>query len=127
MKIKKKNGDYTLPSTLKMASEAKSKAMNLIKDHRFLMISKSWCPDCHYVYKIWDKCGVKDKVHIIEFDKFENQNEALELEKAFTEISGRKWVPTLFFNQKRFGTEADLKDLVKQGLLEKKFKQEGLL
>lgn len=70
---------------------------------------------------------MEDKVHIIEFDKFEDQKEAIELEKAFTEIAGRKWVPTLFFNQERFGTEADLKDLRKQGLLEERFREEGLL
>lgn len=110
-----------------MATEAKTKALNLIKNHQFLMISKSWCPDCHYVYRIWEKFGVQNKVHIIEFDKFENQEEALQLEKAFTEIAGRKWVPTLFFNQKRFGTEAELKVLAKQGALEEKFREEGLL
>lgn len=110
-----------------MASGAKSKAMKLINDHDYLMVSKSWCPDCHYVYKIWEKYGIQDKVHIIELDKYEDQEEALELEKGFTELSGRKWVPTLFFNQKKFGTEADLKELSKEGLLGAKFKEEGLI
>ena len=103
------------------------KANQLINDHQFLMLSKSWCPDCHYAYKIWDRFNVKDKVHIIELDKFADQKEAVELEKAFTAIAGRKWVPTLFFNGKLFGTEQDLKSWDSKDELEEVFKKEKLI
>lgn len=91
------------------------------------MLSKSWCPDCHYVYKVWNTYGVKSKVYILELDKMDDQTEAQKLEEAFTEISGRKWVPTIFFNGKKFGTEQDLKALDKDGKLEDQFKAVGLL
>ena len=78
------------------------------------MLSKSWCPDCHYTYEIWNQYNVKEKIYIIELDKFEDQNEAEELEKAFTEIAGRKWVPTIFFHGKILGTEEDLKRWTKE-------------
>lgn len=102
-------------------------AQRLINEHRFLMLSKSWCPDCHYTYKIWDKYQVADKVYLIELDKFEDQNEASELEKGFTHISGRKWVPSIFFNGEFLGTEQDLKNWDNEGSLEVIFKEEGLL
>ncbi|ODQ82967.1 hypothetical protein BABINDRAFT_5851 [Babjeviella inositovora NRRL Y-12698] len=111
-----------------MASqESLNKVKTLIADNPFLMLSKSWCPDCHYTYKIWDEFGVRDKVHIIELDKFADQTEAAELEKAFTEVSGRKWVPTIWFNGERFGTEQDLKQLEKTGELESAFKSAKLI
>lgn len=110
-----------------MSQESQANARALINDNRYLMISKSWCPDCHYVYKVWDQFGVRDKVHIIELDKFEDQDEAVDLENAFTEISGRKWVPTIFFNGKKLGTEADLKAWQADGTLESRFKDEGII
>ncbi|RLV88877.1 Glutaredoxin-8 [Spathaspora sp. JA1] len=103
------------------------RAHELINTHPYLMLSKSWCPDCHYTYKIWDRYKVTNKIHIIELDKFADQNEAVELEKAFTEISGRKWVPTIFFNGKKLGTEVDLKKWDSEDKLEDVFKQEKLI
>ncbi|KAK6202863.1 thioredoxin-like protein [Scheffersomyces amazonensis] len=109
------------------STEYLDKAKALIKEHPYLMLSKSWCPDCHYTYKIWDEYNVKDKVHVIEFDKFPDQEEAKNLEKAFIEISGLNWVPTIFFNGKRLGTEADLKEWKKEGKLDQVFKDEKLI
>lgn len=102
-------------------------ASQLMASHKFLMISKSWCPDCHYVYKIWDKFDVASKVFIIELDKFENEMAARKLENEFTELSGRKWVPTLFFNGELLGTEADLKKWEQENSLEEHFEKAGLL
>lgn len=102
-------------------------ANKLIQQYPYLMLSKSWCPDCHYTYRIWDEYKVKDKVHIIELDKYENQSEAQELEKAFTQIAGRKWVPTIFFNGKRLGTEEDLKKWRSEDKLDQIFKDAKLI
>lgn len=108
-------------------SDGESIAKQLINEHRFLMISKSWCPDCHYVYKVWDSFDVRHKVHIIELDKMDDQDEATNLESAFTKISGRKWVPTIFSNGRKLGTEADLKAWKAEGTLESKLKDEGII
>ncbi|CCH43966.1 Glutaredoxin-C6 [Wickerhamomyces ciferrii] len=108
------------PSNLK-------KAQQYIDSNKFFMISKSWCPDCHYTYKIWNKYGVSSKVEVLELDKLQDQKAAIELEKAFTEISGRKWVPTIWFNGKKFGTEQDLKRFESEDKTEQIFKNEGLL
>lgn len=109
------------------SSEYTTRAQKLIADNNYLMLSKSWCPDCHYVEKIWNDYNVFDKIHIIELDKFEDQDDATKLEAAFTEIIGRKWVPSLFFNGKYFGNEQDLKEWKAQGKLDEIFKQEKLI
>lgn len=110
-----------------MSQKYLDKAQALINEHPYLMLSKSWCPDCHYTYRVWDEYKVRDKVHIIELDKFADQKEAAELEKAFTQIAGRKWVPTIFFNGKRLGTEEDLKRWKAEDKLDEIFKQEKLI
>lgn len=107
--------------------EYRAKAEKLIAENPYLMLSKSWCPDCHYVEKIWNDYNVFNKIHIIELDKFEDQDEAIKLEAAFTEISGRKWVPSLFFNGKFFGNEQDIKNWKSEGKLDKIFQDEKLI
>ena len=101
-------------------------AVDLIKQNKYLMLSKSWCPDCHYAIRVLQKYNVINKVKLIELDKM-NSNEALKLEKEFTEISGRKWVPSLFFNGKFWGNESDLNKLESTDSTEKVFKEVGLL
>ncbi|QPG76973.1 hypothetical protein FOA43_004367 [Brettanomyces nanus] len=100
--------------------------MDLIKKSKFFMISKSWCPDCNYTKAIFKKYNVLDKVTILELDKMDPKK-ADELEKQFTAIAGRKWVPTIFFDGKVFGTEGTLKNLESTDATEKAFKDAGLL
>lgn len=108
-------------------SDYLAKAKEIITTHPYVMLLKSWCPDCVYTYNVWDEYNVRDKIHIIELDKFADQDEATKLEAAFTELSGRKWVPTMFFHGKRFGTEQDLKTWKSEGKLDDIFKQEQLI
>ncbi|CCG25299.1 hypothetical protein CORT_0H01870 [Candida orthopsilosis Co 90-125] len=117
------------PSSLPSSSsnEYISKAKSLISEYPYLMLSKSWCPDCHYVYNLFQQLGIYDKLHIIELDQFKDQDEATALENAFTEIVGKKWVPSLFFQGKYWGNEQDLKNLRKQGQLESELKKLNLL
>ncbi|CEP22405.1 GRX8 [Cyberlindnera jadinii] len=103
------------------------KAIDYVKSNRFFMISKSWCPDCHYAQAIWKKYGVSSKVTVLELDKLEDQKKATELEKEFTALSGRKWVPTIWFNGEVFGTEQTLKQLESLDQTEEVFKKAGLL
>lgn len=104
-----------------------TKAKGLISEHPYLMLSKSWCPDCHYVYNLFQQQGIYDKLHIIELDQIKDQEEAAALESAFTEIVGKKWVPLLFFKGKYWGNEQDLKNLRKDGQLEAELKKLALI
>ncbi|KAG7750945.1 hypothetical protein KL911_003391 [Ogataea haglerorum] len=97
-------------------------AQDLVKQHRFLMLSKSWCPDCHYAIAVLKKYKVLDKITLVELDKMPPK-EAAELEKQFTALSGRKWVPTIFFNGAVFGTEQTLKELESRDLLPSAFEK----
>ncbi|KAG7700021.1 hypothetical protein KL930_000708 [Ogataea haglerorum] len=97
-------------------------AQDLVKQHRFLMLSKSWCPDCHYAIAVFKKYKVLDKITLVELDKMPPK-EAAELEKQFTALSGRKWVPTIFFNGAVFGTEQTLKELESRDLLPSAFEK----
>lgn len=117
----------TLFASHTMSTEYLDRAQKLIKENQFLVLSKTWCPDCHYVHNLFAQLGVTSKVHVIELDKLEDQEDAGKLEAAFTEIAGRKWVPTIFFNGKRFGTEQDLKQLKASGDLETVLKKEKLI
>lgn len=82
-------------------------AGELVKKHRYLMLSKSWCPDCHYAQRVFEKYKVYGKVHVVELDKLET-GEAARLEKEFTVLSGRKWVPSIFVDGKFWGNEQTL-------------------
>ncbi|KAG7904004.1 hypothetical protein KL925_000626 [Ogataea polymorpha] len=99
-------------------------AQELVKQHRFLMLSKSWCPDCHYAIAVFKKYNVLDKITLVELDKMPPK-EAGELEKQFTALSGRKWVPTIFFNGEVFGTEQTLKELESRDMLPGAFEKAG--
>ncbi|KAI5959111.1 hypothetical protein KGF57_002207 [Candida theae] len=117
----------TQPTTTTSSDAFITKAESLISEHPYLMLSKSWCPDCHYVYRLFQKLGIYDKLHIIELDNIANQDDAAALENAFTGIVGKKWVPSLFFKGKYWGNEQDLKNLEKQGQLEPELKRLDLL
>lgn len=104
-----------------------SQAQKYIDENPYFMLSKSWCPDCHYTYKVWDQFGVRSKVKILELDKLPNQKEAVQLEAAFTLLAGLKWVPTIWFHGKRLGTEADLKVWAANGTLADIFKKAKLI
>lgn len=109
-----------------MSDTAVQQAQAYIDAHPFFMISKLWCPDCHYAYRVFDEQGVRSKIHVLELDKLEDQAAAVELESGFTAIAGRKWVPTIWFNGKVFGNEQDLKRLVAAGTVGQAFKDAGL-
>lgn len=80
-----------------MLDIANTDAAKLRQEYEILMVSKSWCPDCHYMQKIWKDFGLEDRAHIVELDKIEDKDYALALENEFAAISGEHWVPTIFF------------------------------
>lgn len=103
-----------------------ARAKDLVSKYDYIMFSKTWCKDCVYTYGIWDKYNVRAKVHIVELDKFEDQQDAANLEAGVTELAGRKWVPTIFFKGDRYD-EQDLKNWEAEGKTEEIFKKYSLL
>lgn len=101
-------------------------ALDIVKAHRFVLLAKSWCPDVKYASNVFKKYHVYDKLHVIELDKMP-ANEALKLEGEFTQLSGRKWVPSIFVDGKYWGNEVSLSQLESQEGTEKAFRAIGLL
>jgi glutaredoxin len=110
-----------------MSASYIKKAQEYISSHEYFQLSKSWCPDCHYTYALWKRYHVTNKVFILELDKLADQNEARELEKAFTALAGRKWVPFIWIKGEPFGTEQDLKRLDSLDKLDDWFSSVGLV
>ncbi|KAH3683191.1 hypothetical protein WICPIJ_005836 [Wickerhamomyces pijperi] len=93
-----------------MVSQSK-KAQTYLTTHPYLIVSKSWCPGCKYTKKTLQTHKVLDKFHIIELDKMKDQKEADDLQKAFTAVSGRRSVPSIFIKGKLWGGDDQLKEL----------------
>lgn len=110
-----------------MSTKYIEKAEKLIKQHKYLMTTLSYCPDVRTANAVWSKYGVLDKIQTVEFDTMKDRTEAIQLRKAFGQIAGRDWVPTIFFNGKRLGTEEDLVKWDQDGELKTILKREGLL
>lgn len=93
----------------------RQEALQLIDDNEILMISKSWCPDCHYMYKLWDQYDLTSRVKVLELDKIPETNRAIGLEGEFAAIAGEKWVPTIFFKpSKSIVTDRHFRDWEKE-------------
>lgn len=92
-----------------------TKAQEYITNNPYFFISKSWCPDCHYLERVLSENGLRSKFTVLELDKMADQSEAHRLELAFTELAGRKWVPTIWKQGQVWGTEKDVQVLERQG------------
>lgn len=108
-------------------STAAARVQQYLTTNKAFMLSMSWCPDCQYADGIWAKYGVADKVTVLELDKMEDQEAAKELQDAFFATVDRRWFPTIWFNGAKFGDEATLKELEKEGKTEEALKKAGLL
>lgn len=97
-------------------------AKNLIANNRFLVVSKSWCPDCHYAKKVF--ADLKSNPVYVELDKMEHGDE---LQAAFLELTKQNTVPNVFIAQEHIGTEHDIKRMLESGELEKKLKAADLI
>lgn len=103
------------------------KAQSILRAHRFVQLTAGWCPDCVYANSIWKKYGVLDKVYLFDISKLPTREEGNAYRDAFHEISGIRWLPTIFVNGTKWGTEADLRRLDKEGKLVDELKKVGLL
>ncbi|GMM36035.1 glutathione-disulfide reductase [Saccharomycopsis crataegensis] len=93
-------------------------AKDLLAKHPYFLLAKSWCPDVKYAINTLKEHKKYDGYfYAYELDKLPDQAEAYRIEQAFTELAGRKWVPSIFVNGQYWGTEQDLKVLRSQDKL----------
>ncbi|KAI5965392.1 uncharacterized protein KGF55_001613 [Candida pseudojiufengensis] len=99
-------------------------AKSLIAKHKYLMVSKSIGTGSRYVFNIFRRYKIIDKLYIIQLDQFEDTKKAKELEDEFNEIMGGNWLPQLYFNHRRWGTEN--KFLLWEDIIESMLEDAGL-
>lgn len=111
---------YIIQNNNKMV-EAKylREAEDLLKQHPYFILGKSWCPDVKYAINVLKQHGKFGKFYVHELDKIPNQTDALKLEQAFTQLAGGiKWVPSIFIQGKYWGNEKTLYELSSTDKLE---------
>ncbi|KAI5282801.1 hypothetical protein KEM54_002577, partial [Ascosphaera aggregata] len=105
-----------------------SQVRALIAEHRFFQLSANWCPDCVYANALWDRLGVKDKIHIYDIGDMPKPEQE-RWRGAFLELIGSRNLPTIVIDGKFWGTESRLHELENKGdnALENELKLVGLL
>ncbi|ANB13310.1 dithiol glutaredoxin GRX2 [Sugiyamaella lignohabitans] len=112
------------PSTPVKAPEAElQQARDLIKNEKFLFVSKTWCPDCVYGKKVFSDLNTSPP-HLVELDLLDNGKE---LQSAFLEITKQNTVPNVFIDGEHIGTEDDIARLLESGELKQKLETAGLI
>lgn len=98
------------------------KAQDYIKNEKFLVVSKSWCPDCVYAKKVF--ADLKAEPFVLEVDKLQDGEQ---LHKAFIDITNQRTVPNTFIDGEHIGTEDDIARLLANGELKSKLEKAGLI
>ncbi len=109
-----------------MSSNYVKQAQDLIDNNDFLVISKSWCPDCHFANRVFTEHNVRQKAKWIELDHLPG-NEGPELQKAFLKLTNQNTVPNIFFKGKHIGGEVQLEKLRATEKLDDELKAAKLL
>lgn len=99
-----------------------TEAKSLIEKNKFLVVSKTWCPDCHYAKKVF--AGLNSNPVYVELDKLDHGKE---LQAAFLQLTNQNTVPNVFIAREHIGTENDIKRLLESGELQKKLSDAGLI
>ncbi|XP_014257006.1 thioredoxin reductase SEP1-like [Cimex lectularius] len=71
---------------------------NIIRNHKVVIFSKSWCPVCTKAKKLFKKMGIGYSA--IELDVLENGQE---MHDVLINMTGLRTVPSVFINQKHIG------------------------
>ncbi|CAF0733659.1 unnamed protein product [Rotaria sp. Silwood1] len=95
----------------------------LLKDHKVIVFSKTYCPYCTKAKKILGKYKLKD-YKIIELDEIENGDDYMDV---LGQITDADTVPRVFIDGKCIGGGDDTEKLEKQGELEKRLKKANAL
>lgn len=107
-------------------SQYVAEARQIIKAHKYVMLTANWCPDCVYANSVWKKYGVLGKVSQFEVGAFD-RSKLNKYRDAFAEVAGIRNLPTIFVDGKVWGTETELHKFERQGTLEAELRKIGLL
>ncbi|EGC30816.1 hypothetical protein DICPUDRAFT_92898 [Dictyostelium purpureum] len=98
------------------------KVVNLIKSHKLIIFSKTFCPYCVSVKSLFEQIGVKP--FVVELDR---ESDGAEMQANLAKHSGMRTVPQVFINEKLIGGCDDTTKLHKSGKLVQLLKEAGLL
>ncbi|UJR33876.1 hypothetical protein I4U23_021297 [Adineta vaga] len=99
------------------------KIKQLIKDHKVIVFSKTYCPYCTKAKKVLGKYKLND-YKVIELD---NMDDGDEYQEILGQMTDADTVPRVFIAGECIGGGDDTEKLDKQGELEKKLKQADAL
>eukprot|EP00243_Klebsormidium_subtile_P004774 TRINITY_DN18926_c0_g1_i1.p2 TRINITY_DN18926_c0_g1~~TRINITY_DN18926_c0_g1_i1.p2 ORF type:complete len:117 (+),score=30.03 TRINITY_DN18926_c0_g1_i1:183-533(+) len=94
------------------ATMALSKAQAIVDSNPVAIFSKTYCPYCTRVKKLFSQLGAKAKV--IELDTEEDGDE---LQNALAKLTGQRTVPNVFIGGKSIGGSDSTSALHSQGKL----------
>lgn len=109
-----------------MSSKLVPEVLDLLKSHKFLQFSASWCPDCRYANSVWRKLGIENKIYVFDIASFPRPTQE-QWRVAFQEATGSRNLPSIYYNGSLWGTESRLHALEKNGTLTDELKKLGLL
>ncbi|GCE97310.1 glutathione-disulfide reductase grx8 [Zygosaccharomyces mellis] len=109
-----------------MCSELVPKVLELLKSHKFLQFSASWCPDCRYANSVWRKLGIENKIYIFDIACFPRSAQE-QWRSAFQQATGSRNLPSIYCNGNLWGTESQLHAFEKKGTLQDELRKVGLL
>ncbi|XP_028398419.1 glutaredoxin-like [Dendronephthya gigantea] len=94
-----------------------------IKGNKVVVFSKTYCPHCKSVKKIFSDVGLKDFL-VIELD---TRDDGGEIQDILLGITGAKTVPRVFIGGESIGGSSDTTALQSKGQLVPKLKSAGAL
>lgn len=92
-----------------------NKVEELLKQHEYFLLGKTWCPDVKYAIAKLKEQGLFAKFEVYNLDLIKDQDEASKIERAFTQVAGKKWVPSIFVSGKYWGNEQTIKEKLSRG------------
>eukprot|EP00244_Chara_vulgaris_P001800 TRINITY_DN1296_c0_g4_i2.p1 TRINITY_DN1296_c0_g4~~TRINITY_DN1296_c0_g4_i2.p1 ORF type:complete len:120 (+),score=30.22 TRINITY_DN1296_c0_g4_i2:43-360(+) len=98
------------------------KAKELVEHNGLVVFSKTWCPYCVTIKKLFTKLGAKGKV--VELDE---EDDGKDIQKALLEWTGQRTVPNVFIGGAHVGGCDDTMQKHSQGNLIPMLESAGVL
>nr|XP_054754143.1 uncharacterized protein LOC129260123 [Lytechinus pictus] len=105
------------------ASSVKCLVQGLIKSHRIMLFSKSYCPFCLMAKSVLQEAGAT-KVKVLEI---EERTDEQDIQDVLQDLTGVRTVPSVFLDQDYLGGGTDLQRMMEEGQLQKLLREKGLL
>lgn len=102
------------------------KVIELLKAHKYVQFSASWCPDCAYANSVWKKLGIDDKIYVFDIGSMPTA-EQQQWRAAFMQATGSRNLPTIYVNGRIWGTESQLHSYENSGTLKQELNKIGLI